>query len=587
MIEKIWEIYENLNEIVYVSDADTYDLIYMNRKAREIFRNISIDELKKRKCYEILQNANAPCAICTNDKIADGDFYEWIYYNPIAEKHYLLKDTILKENGRRYRMEIAIDITVQQRQKQIIESFVNTEKLVNEALKRVLAEDDQEKAIMIFLEYIGRAFHGERAYIFEETKSNVLTNTYEWCTNQVSVQKDNLADIPAYVLNDWYAEFKHDKSIVIKNLEDIKYKSPIIYNILKPQDIQTLVACPLVYQKKIIGFYGIDNPPAHLLDNIVVMLNVMASFMVSIINKRDLFRRISDVSYYDSLTGAGNRYAMENVINDLDLDKSIGIIYSDVIGLKNTNDTKGHLEGDKLILNVYKLICRYFSKDSVFRVGGDEFVIICSDISQKEFESQINDIKSHMDKNGEIISIGYLWKANCRENVQSLIIEADQLMYKQKREFYNIQSKKKEKEKNILCRYHKAVGMHEYFIRQHNFNQEAFLKAVMQSSFSLNIFVGDLQDNIYYISDTLRYILGATNNIVYDLFHIWSLDLPDHIKKLFLEKWNNLIKNKQEYMEFEYNVCLKNKHRVGVLKIDVRWDSAKQIPLFCTGIFVR
>lgn len=52
--EKIWEFYEEINEIVYVVDMDSDEMVYMNRKAREIYGINSEKELKKKKCYELL-----------------------------------------------------------------------------------------------------------------------------------------------------------------------------------------------------------------------------------------------------------------------------------------------------------------------------------------------------------------------------------------------------------------------------------------------------------------------------------------------------------------------------------------------------
>ena len=51
-MEKIWEFYENLNEIVYTADMDSYELIYMNSKAREVYGYSSDSEFKGKKCYE-------------------------------------------------------------------------------------------------------------------------------------------------------------------------------------------------------------------------------------------------------------------------------------------------------------------------------------------------------------------------------------------------------------------------------------------------------------------------------------------------------------------------------------------------------
>ena len=65
-MEKFWEHYENLDEYVYVSDMDSYELVYMNRKAREAFHVPSIESAMGKKCYEVLQQCAAPCTVCTN-----------------------------------------------------------------------------------------------------------------------------------------------------------------------------------------------------------------------------------------------------------------------------------------------------------------------------------------------------------------------------------------------------------------------------------------------------------------------------------------------------------------------------------------
>lgn len=584
MIEKMWEVYENLNEIVYVSDADTYDLIYMNRKAREIFGNISIDELKKRKCYSLLQGCNSPCEMCTNDRIKVGEFYEWTYYNPVIDTKFALKDTIFIENNRRCRMEIAIDMTTQEHQKQLIESFVNNEIIINEGIKMALAEETPDKSIMVLLEYLGKAFKGERAYIFEETSPKFVANTYEWCANGVSVQIESLENIPEKELEDWYIQFRQNKSVIIENLEDIKEISPDVYNILKPQDIVSLVVCPLVYQKKIIGFYGIDNPPVSNLKYIMTMLNVMASFIVSIINRRELFNKLVNISYYDRLTGAGNRYAMERAISDVDLTKSIGIIYGDVMELKSVNDTQGHLEGDKLLLGSYDHLCRYFDKKDIFRIGGDEFVVICSSITLEDFKQRISSIKNDMEHSNAKIALGQIWKQVCDEKIENIIVQADQLMYEEKRRYYNEKRSKCNKHDD-LRREIPLVGVHEYFMQQHSFHSEAFFKAIMQSSFGLSAFVGDLQGNIYYLSDNLRDILKTKSNMVCGLIETWSVVLSDDKRNEFLNKWQYLLENKQKHLEFAYDVDVDGIRRVGVLKIDVRWNG--EIPLFCTGIFIH
>ena len=104
-----WKLYDTIQEIVYVMDMETYDLVFMNRFALEQFGYVSLDQIKGKKCYEALQHLGAPCPLCTNHLLSPGEFYEWQYTNPVMHKTYFLKDTMIEWQGRKYRMEIAID----------------------------------------------------------------------------------------------------------------------------------------------------------------------------------------------------------------------------------------------------------------------------------------------------------------------------------------------------------------------------------------------------------------------------------------------------------------------------------------------
>ena len=60
-MKEIWEFFENLDEYVYVTDVKTNELIYMNRKTMETYGYDSVEQIKGKKCYQILQNSSMPC----------------------------------------------------------------------------------------------------------------------------------------------------------------------------------------------------------------------------------------------------------------------------------------------------------------------------------------------------------------------------------------------------------------------------------------------------------------------------------------------------------------------------------------------
>ena len=125
---KIWEFFENMNELVYVSDMDSYELLYMNKKARELYGFDSVEELAGKKCYELLQGNKAPCVLCNNEELAEGYFREWSYYNPQLDKYFDLKDTMVEDEGRHCRIQLAFDNTAQKHQSRVFERFYRVDK---------------------------------------------------------------------------------------------------------------------------------------------------------------------------------------------------------------------------------------------------------------------------------------------------------------------------------------------------------------------------------------------------------------------------------------------------------------------------
>ena len=87
-----------------------------------------------------------------------------------------------------------------------------------------------------------------------------------------------------------------------------------------------------------------------MLDYTSNMLQIMGHFLVSCIKRRNLMSLLENMSYKDQLTKLGNRFAMEKYINEIDAEKSIGVVYCDITGLKRVNDSMGHEAGDQLIL---------------------------------------------------------------------------------------------------------------------------------------------------------------------------------------------------------------------------------------------
>ncbi len=178
-----------------------------------------------------------------------------------------------------------------------IQSVQNLETVVNEGLRVALLEETPDQSLEVLLQHLGKALNGERTYIFEQNESGGDDNTYEWTADGVEPEKENLQNVPPQVCASWYRNFSIGRHIVIKNLEDIRETEPLQYENLKRQGIHSLVVVPLYDREKIIGFYGVDNPPVKSLEYASNMLQTAAYFIVSSLKRRNLVRELQKRSY--------------------------------------------------------------------------------------------------------------------------------------------------------------------------------------------------------------------------------------------------------------------------------------------------
>ncbi len=435
-MKKLWEFFENMNEFVYVSDMDSYELIYMNRKLLETYGFHSLDEISGKKCYEVLQNCSKPCVICTNHELSPGYFKEWACYHPILNRHLVLKDTMIEDGKRRFRMEIALDAEAPEWGSSMLHSYENMEKLANEGLRIALQAATPDKTIKVILEYLGKSLNAERTYIFEKNEAGGDDNTYEWVANGVTPEKDNLQNLPSEICEKWYQRFHNNKKIVIEDLESIRENDPLQYQILKRQNIRSLAVVPLYNDKDVIGFYGVDNPPAGFLDYSSNMLQTMGYFISSSIKRRNLVKMLQQMSYSDQLTKFGNRYAMDEQIENISDKESVGVVFCDVTGLKRVNDTEGHKAGDKLLLRACESLKRVFAGYEMFRIGGDEFLALCPGIEEEELEKRVKALKKDMQETCVTMAVGAVWQKEGKKNIDRLLSESEKLMYKDKLAYY-------------------------------------------------------------------------------------------------------------------------------------------------------
>ena len=139
----------------------------------------------------------------------------------------------------------------------------------------------------------------------------------------------------------------------------------------------------------------------------------------------------------DSLTGLLNRHAY---YADVNADpKSISAIISiDMNGLKKINDTIGHSAGDEALVTLGLCFSRPLkNKQSGYRIGGDEFIIICRKSSKEEVLALIEQIRKNVAETEYSCSIGYSFNLEGDKNINELLKESDEMMYLEKEKYYS------------------------------------------------------------------------------------------------------------------------------------------------------
>lgn len=425
-----------ISELVYVSDPETYELLFVNQTGCQ---TLHLENYKHKKCYEVLQGKTSPCEFCTNDRLCDDNFYTWEFTNPSIGRHFLLKDKIIQWRGKTARMEIAFDITERELQKQELKNMLDVQTLITNCVRMLYAVDDLDQTINAVLTQIGEFLVSDRAYVFE-IKDELMNNTHEWTAPGISPQLEKLQQLDLSLISDWLPFFEKNDCIIIDDVEQLQKTNPAAYATLHAQEITSLIAAPIFLDNKLAGYIGIDNYDSEKIKNSSYLLLSMSIFLSYAIRHRNHVDMLHRLSYHDLLTNALNRNAFMDVLSQFRPGQyaSAGIIYIDINGMKEINDFYGHHQGDKILITTVAKVFNLFKPDELFHIGGDEFVIITYDLTETDFYEKFNLLRNIFCEKTNLpfsIATGSCW-VKSPSDLNSLLQQADSAMYTDKKKFY-------------------------------------------------------------------------------------------------------------------------------------------------------
>ena len=242
----------------------------------------------------------------------------------------------------------------------------------------------------------------------------------------------------------WKDTISGSNCLIIKNERDfevVKERNPIWYKTLKESGVSTIALFPLKSRNEHLGYMWAGYFDADRSAQVKEILELTTFVLGSEVGNYLMLEKLRMLSSRDMLTDVMNRNEMNNYIDSLrklpdHRKKSVGIIFADLNGLKRINDSQGHEAGDRLLKNAANALRELFDARNIYRAGGDEFVVVLTDVSKEEIEEKGREVYQAAARYPDVsFSVGTGFEEDCSQVRRALML-ADEKMYEDKKRYY-------------------------------------------------------------------------------------------------------------------------------------------------------
>ncbi len=429
------------SDLVYMSDINTYEVIYINKALLNALGNPIDSYWKSTPCYRLFHNFDEPCEFCTNHLLKEDRAYTWTHHNQKFDTWFTLHDKKIIHEGKNLRLEVAREVNDIMKSKAALADLMEEERILVDCVTLIHSQTSPSIAVQKLLEAIASFHAAERAFVFEiNEENNTVSNTYEWCANSIEAQMHNLQALPIADFYLFLDALKGNSTLHIKDIEkDInrsKYRNS--YEILKKYNIESIIITSINNPEgKITGLLGVDNPKSRTYaEN---LLTPISYFISELQEKQSLLNQLHKSTYQDALTDLKNITSYRNDLEMIDrrTPKSCGVACIEIHDLKKISQIQGNLFGDTLIKKLaYNL--RDLFLDHAYRIGNGEFVVLQTNCSKEEFIESLARLESNISLDNDLkIALGSAWTNNFDNGILPFIKDAENEMVIKKKEFYS------------------------------------------------------------------------------------------------------------------------------------------------------
>ena len=269
---------------------------------------------------------------------------------------------------------------------------IERDRFFNKLMQYTISSDSSEDSLKYILEYAGKQFGAGRVIIFEGQENSKYHRTYEWYKEGRDPELLELLYLPYEgLIDEVYKTFEHNNNkLVLDNIESHKSQNFALYNVLKSNNVQNMIASPIEGTDKLLGIFVILDVPQDVLDEVAKIIGIISYFISQLLSRRNEEKRLKAYIYNDALTGAYNRRAYREYIGGgLDISSPFGYLVCEIRDLEKANKTLGFDSGDKIVIEAANQLMEVFGKDNVYRSSGIELVAFGFETDEAYFNNDV------------------------------------------------------------------------------------------------------------------------------------------------------------------------------------------------------
>ncbi len=433
---------DNLNFLCYIVDLETFELLYLNNSSEENLTRIFEDKLRGRTYQKFLHDYKEVCKTNDSSQLALGKKIRKEIYDSITKKYYTHIDTLIKVSNKLAILSMFYDPELNHQDLESFSQKLTLEETLVSCIQTLVEDTAPKNAIERLLRTVAEYYGSKHAYVYElDCKDKNVYKSYEWLAEGFSSHVQLNTAMPVHFFDPLIKMFHQQGELIVKDLKaEVDPNSPI-YHLFSKLHVNAFILVPFFVEGKLTYCMGVDSPTKNTTE--LNLLHSVVLFVVDKIRKNKIHQQLLHLSYSDILTGLWNRNKFNERIEDLENLKvsTLGYIYISINGLKKINTLYGEKFGDDILKNVAELL-RSQLQTELYRLEGDEFIALLTEINSSAFELTVGNLKKSISEQSEFsLSVGSIFQDK-KIDLRKGINQAYDIMYAEKQKFYASQENK-------------------------------------------------------------------------------------------------------------------------------------------------